>query len=154
MQHPIDPNKLTTILVEGERTYSDGRHAFWYENLCRVMKEVGIEIDGDALHKESERRWEARNNRPKCKKVAKRKVYLFEVMDDSDKYFDLHFSQYGNDLEDELPGHYKQSTTVLCDQSPMAIYKYETYSRKAAAKLLRYIKKAHPTREWIKTTIS
>jgi len=154
MHHPIDINKLTTILIEGERTYSDGRHAFWYENLCKVMREAGIEIDENAIDHESERRWKARRARIKCTKVAKGKVYYFKVMDDSDKYFNLHFVN-DSDMEDEFPGYSRRLDTDLGDPtSPMAIYKYESYSRTDAAKLLRYIKKAHPTREWIKTTIS
>ncbi len=153
MDHPIDINKLTTILIEGERTYSDGRKAFWYENLCKVMHEAGIVIDENAIYDESERRWKARNARIKCTKQPKRKVYRFEVMDDSDKYFKLHFLNDG-DMEDEFPGYSRRLDTDLGDlTSPLSIYKYESYSRKDAAQLLRYIKKAHPTREWIKTTL-
>ena len=154
MHHPIDINKLTTILIEGERTYSDGRKAFWYENLCKVMKDAGIEIDENAIDHESERRWKARRARIKCTKPPKRKVYHFEVMDDSDEYFNLHCFEDG-DMEDKFPGYSRRLSTDFDDStSPMAIYKYESYSRKDAAQLLRYIKKAHPTREWIKTTIS
>jgi hypothetical protein len=146
MKRVFDPNKLLTVLVNGYRTYSDGRHSFNHENLLKVLNENGFKIDEWELGEESYRRYERRNKKIKDNSTPIRRAWLFEVIDDADKHFDLVFRRDCDDLPFDV-----KCDTVFSEDG-IDHYTYKTYNKKSAADVYRWIKKYHPTRTDLKIT--
>jgi hypothetical protein len=135
----IDPNKLLTVLVNGYDTYSDGRHSFQYENLIKVLKESGIEVDDRALYEENKRRYSIKNKRRKPYQKSNN-LWKFTLTDNPDTHFDLIFSG-----ENEFPTWAKQEETEW--EENQAKYTYWISGKAGAVELYKWIKKYHPTRK-------
>ncbi len=50
----IDIKRLEEVIIQGEKSYSDGRHSFQYEKLKELMGELGVEIDEEAAYRRIE----------------------------------------------------------------------------------------------------
>lgn len=143
----IDTNKFLTILVNGYRSYSDGRYSFEHECLLKVLKELGIHINQDVIDEEIYRRSSIRNKRYKQAKRDPWVEWQFEVTDDAEKHLDR--SLDGEDGEDMVPYpcYTKYESDVMNDK-----FIYTIPHRHNAVMLYKWIKKWHPTRTDLKIT--
>jgi hypothetical protein len=136
----IDPNKLTTILLKGDRSYSDGRHDYWYEKLLEVLDEAGINVDHRFLYEEASRRDKVRSSRIRCKTTPQRRRFSITLSSDSE----LHFAAVFSSEVVTFPAQAREKDLEWDDESEPRSYCYTAPDRATAAQLLRYVKAVHP----------
>ncbi len=139
----IDLNRLTTVLLKGEQSYSDGRHDFWYEDLLGVLHTAGVVIDRDFLNDESIRRWEVANHRliRRGESSAHRiRRFLITLSSDSELHLSVVFSRGCPDF----PRWAHEESPAWDYETEPRDYAYSAPNREVAAQVLRYIKSAHP----------
>jgi hypothetical protein len=147
MSKILDYNKLLTVLVKGDRSYTDGRHSFQHELLLRTLADAGVPVDEYALSEESQRRYEIRSAKGRARRAPRgnayipNKPYIFDVWCDSEKHFDAVFR---DEETPSLPNSVRELHTPWDYKTEPKLYRFETYSRKAAAELLRYVRKMFP----------
>jgi hypothetical protein len=137
----VDSNKLTTILLKGEASYSDGRHDYWYEKLLEVLGEAGINVDHSFLYEEVSRRYKVRSSRIRCKTTPQRREFSVTFASVSR----LHYN-FVNRCDDSVafPARARTKHPKWDYESEPRSYCYTAPDRATAAQLLRYIKAAHP----------
>lgn len=152
MKPIIDINKLTTIILNGEDSYEDGRHSFDYELLTRTLADLGIKINKDAAWEEQGRRGKIRYARNNARLTRSYPRYVFTVEGD----WDAHINACLGENEIEFPFRAREHGHVVLDPEKIEgqhRWTYEADSRKEAAKLLGYIRAAHPDAHNLRLTV-
>jgi hypothetical protein len=150
MKPVINIHKLTTLILDGEDSYEDGRHSFDYELLTRTLRELGIEIDKDAAYEEGLRRGKIRAARFHARKTSPGTLYTFTFEGDWDFHFELAMSR-----NNELPWSVREAHTHVYVELPCGPnrWTYEAHTRADAAKVLGYIRAVHPDAKDLRLSI-
>jgi hypothetical protein len=135
MKHAINPHKLLTALVEGESSYSDGRHSFHYELLLQALKGFDLAVDSDVVYAESQRRGAIAYARRQAQQSTTR-GYKFIVTFDPEP----HYSAVIASSDDPGQLHYSVRTRELGN----GLVVFECGTRKLAAEVRRYIREFYP----------
>ena len=151
MKTIVDFNKLTNVILDGEDSYTDGRHSFNYELLTRTLADLGITVNKDAAWAEGLRRGQIRCARNRARMTRHFPRYVFTVEGDWKTHINIIFS----DRDVELPYYVRELEAQALDPSNCEgthRWSYEAGSRAAAAKLLGYVRAAHPDARLTLTT--
>jgi hypothetical protein len=135
MKHAINPHKLLTSLIEGESSYSDGRHSFRYELLLQALKGFDLAVDSDAVYVEGQRRSAIAYARRQAQQSTPT-GYRFTVDYDPEPHYSAVIASY----DDPGPLPYSVRTRELGD----GLVVFECGTRKFAAETWRYVRKFYP----------